>query len=189
MAHLFAGPGAYDMGVIERLRAENEELTPDVLLSENIFTSPDNPDDYEGLKQQLAFHKKRDRFCYIQTPGFFEPFNDIFGIENQLMYLALYPEELAELYRRQAQWTVRFADHCIDCGVDMVHLSDDWGAQKDLMFSPDTWWELIYPNMKQVVDHVHDRGCFASLHSDGCVKKVAEQFRKDGMYRIIRKTY
>ena len=62
----------------------------------------------------------------------------------------------------------------------MIHISDDWGAQADLMFNPDLWWEIIYPNMKKVVDHVHSKGVFASLHSDGCVNKVLDGIEKIG---------
>ncbi len=173
-AHLFGGPGAFRKDVIQHLRDENEELTPDLLTDSDFFTSPEDPQTYQNLKNALDFHKKRERFCYVQTPGFFEQFNQLFGIENQLLYLALYPEELGELYRRQADWTIRFADHCIDMGIDMIHISDDWGAQKDLLFSPVLWRELIYPQMKRVVDHVHSRGTLASLHSDGCVRKVTD---------------
>ena len=72
-------------------------------------------------------------------------------------------------------WTDAFVDRAVlDIGVDMIHISDDWGAQKDLMFSPTLWREIIYPHMKKVVDHVHERGCLCSLHSDGCVMKVAD---------------
>ena len=181
MAHLFAGPGAFRGDVLDRLRAENEELSPDILVDEDFFTSPDDPASYEGLKRVLAFHKKRERFCYIQTPGFFEQFNGVFGIENQLLYLAMYPDELYELYKRQADWTIQFSGHCIDCGVDMIHISDDWGAQKDLMFNPKLWQEIIYPNMKRVVDYVHSRGVFASLHSDGCIMKVADGIADIGL--------
>lgn len=180
-AHLFAGPGAFRKKVIERLREENEELTPDLLLDEDIFTDPDADACYDSVTRALDFHKQRDRFCYIQTPGFFEQFNGIFGIENQLLYLAMYPDELGELYRRQAAWTVKFADHCIARGVDMIHISDDWGAQKDLLFSPKTWRELIFPNMKTVADHVHNRGIFVSLHSDGCVAKVTDGIAELGL--------
>lgn len=174
MSHIFGGPGAFRDDVINRLRAENDELTPDLLLDEDIFTSPDNLGDYQNIIDAVAFHKQRGRFCYIQTPGFFEQFNGIFGIQNQLLYLAMYPDELGELYKRQADWTIKFAGHCIDLGIDMVHLSDDWGAQNDLLFNPKLWWELIYPNMKRVVDYIHSRGCFASLHSDGCIAKVTD---------------
>ena len=181
MAHLFAGPHAFNDALINSIREKNDELTPDLLTDKDIFLTPDDPGSYQKLDTLLDFHKKRGRFCYIQTPGFFEQFNSVFGIENQLLWLAMYPDELGELYRRQADWTIKFAGHCIDHGVDMVHISDDWGAQKDLLFSPALWRELIYPQMKRVVDYVHSRGCFCSLHSDGCVKKVADGIAQLGL--------
>lgn len=180
-AHIFGGPGPFDHGLIGKITAENGELTPDLLVDQPIFLDPNHLSSYEGIRQALAHHKARGRFCYVQTPGFFENFNGIFGIENQLMWMALYPDELNELYRRQAEWTVQFADHCIDLGIDMVHISDDWGAQKDLMFSPVLWKEIVYPHFKKVVDHVHARGALCSLHSDGCVMKVLDGMAEMGI--------
>jgi uroporphyrinogen decarboxylase len=168
-AHIFGGPGSFKDNVINELRAKKGELTPDLLLDADIFTNPDITETYGNIRSAIEFYKKRGRFCYVQTPGFFENFNGVFGIENQLAYIAEYQEELGELYRRQAQWTLKFADRCIESGADMVHISDDWGAQNNLMFSPNTWRKLIKPNLKTVIDHVHSRGCLVSLHSDGCV--------------------
>ena len=173
-AHIFGGPPCFNNDLFEELRVREGELTPDLLVDADIYLPADDMKHYEEAKKVIEFHKKRDRFCYMQIPGFFEHFNGVFGIENQLMYLLLYTEEMEELYRRQAEWNIRVADHCINLGVDMVHISDDWGAQKDLLFSPELWWRLIYPNMKKVVDHCHSRGVFVSLHSDGCVAKVAD---------------
>lgn len=180
-AHIFGGPGPHNYEMFREIAEREGELTPDLLVDADFFTAPDNMKDYEGLKNTIAFHKQRGRFCYVQTPGFFECFNGIFGIENQLMYLLLYTDEIEELYRRQAEWTIQFADRCIDLGADMIHISDDWGAQKDLLFSPALWWRLIYPNMKKVVDHCHSRGVFVSLHSDGCVAKVTDGIEKLGL--------
>ena len=180
-AHIFGGPDNYRSDVLEQIREENGELTPEHLVSADFFTDPDRPGDYAEVKRQISFHKQRDRFCYMQTPGFFEAFNGVFGIEDQLMWLAMDPESLGQLYRRQAEWTIRFAGHCIDCGADMIHISDDWGAQNNIMFSPQLWWELIYPNMKRVVDYVHSRGVFCSLHSDGCISKVVDGVARLGL--------
>ncbi|MBR3953955.1 MAG: hypothetical protein IKJ63_00600 [Clostridia bacterium] len=173
-AHIFGGPWSFDGETFDRIRAEHDELSPDVLLDYDIFISPDKMSDYDNIARSIEHHKKRDRFCYVQTPGFFEHFNTVFGIEDQLLYLALYPEELGELYKRQAEWTLRFAEHCIDLGADMIHLSDDWGSQKDMLFSPKTWKELIAPNVKTVADFVHGKNRFVSLHSDGCIAKVTD---------------
>ena len=180
-AHIFGGPDPFNRGLLDKIRRESDEFTPDLISDQPIFSDPDDMSKYENIKAALAHNKKRDRFCYVQTPGFFENFNSVFGIENQLCWLAMYPDELAELYRRQADWTIRFADNCIDLGLDMIHISDDWGSQKSLMFSPATWDELIYPNFKRVVDHVHSRGCLCSLHSDGCVSAVTDRLAEIGI--------
>lgn len=180
VAHIFGGPWSFDGGTFDVIRSKHDELTPDILLDYNLFTCPDDDSDFEQVKREIYHHKKRDRFCYMQTPGLFEHFNTVFGIENHLLYTALYPEELCELYKRQAEWTMRFADKCVSLGADMIHISDDWGAQKDLLFSPDTWNEIVYPNMKMIVDHIHSAGAFSSLHSDGCIKKVLDGIKDIG---------
>lgn len=179
-AHIFGGPWSFASQPFDEMQSRYDELTPDVLLDYDIFNVPDIDTDFENVKAAIEHHKKRGRFCYIQTPGLFEHFNSVFGIENHLIYTALYPEELCELYKRQAEWTVRFADKCISLGVDMIHISDDWGSQKDMLFSPATWKEIVYPHIKTIVDHVHAQGVFASLHSDGCIQKVLDGVRDIG---------
>jgi len=94
MAHIFGGQKTFREDVLEQLRAENEELTPDLLLDVDFFQQPDVPEAYRNVAEAVGFHKERGRFCYMQSPGFFEKFNNVFGIENQLMYLALYPDYL-----------------------------------------------------------------------------------------------
>ena len=147
-AHIFGGPSPFkNREYLRSIKDRYDEFTPEVLLDEEFFF-PAADQDWSRVKQALEHHKKRDRFCYLQTPGFFEFFNDIFGIENQLMYLILYKDELAELYSRQADWIIGYADCCLELGIDCVHVSDDWGSQRDLMFSPALWRELIKPNLK-----------------------------------------
>lgn len=179
-AHIFGTPRVLDENVLNRIREENGELTPDLLLNEDIYIFP-KEEAFGQIKKSLEFHRARDRFCYVQTPGFFEFFNDFFGIQNQLMYLILYKDELAELYRRQTEWIIQFADICIEMGMDCIHISDDWGSQRALMFSPELWRELIKPNLKKVIDHVHSKGVLVSLHSDGCVKAVTDELAEIGL--------
>ncbi len=183
-AHIFGAPNPYGNGAgIKELQESCDELTPDILL-EKAVTIPASEQDWTVVKNALEHHGKRGRFCYIQTPGFFEFFNGIFGIENQLMYLILYREELEELYKRQAEWVTGFADCCLELGVDCIHISDDWGSQRDLMFSPELWRDIIKPNMKKVIDHVHAKGGLVSLHSDGCVKAVTDDLAELGLDMI-----
>lgn len=183
LAHLFGGPSAFGEAM-KKLKAEVGQVTPEMLLDFKLG-SPDNMEDYAGLAEQLEFHKgQRGRFCYVQTNGFFECYNGPFGIENHLMYLALYPDEIAEIYRRQAEWNMKFAEHCIELGADMIHVSDDWGAQNSLMFSPAMFREFVFPNHKKVADFVKSKGAFVSLHSDGCVASVLDDIVEIG-YDVV----
>ena len=71
MAHIFGGPACFREEVLDEIRAREEELTPDLLLDVDFYRSPDQLVEYENLKEALAFHKQRERFVYVQTPGFF----------------------------------------------------------------------------------------------------------------------
>jgi uroporphyrinogen decarboxylase len=63
----------------------------------------------------------------------------------------------------------------------MIHISDDWGSQKDMMFNPEIWREIIKPHLCKVIDHVHSRGALCSLHSDGCISKVTDDLAELGI--------
>ena len=184
MAHIFGGPYPFRMEEIDRLKAAGEEITPEVLLSIP-WNDADDEAEYQNVSAELAHQRDaRGRFCYMQTSGIFEALNDPFGIEDHLCWLAMYPDEMAEVYRRQAAWNMRFIRNVVDLGVDMVHISDDWGAQNSLMFSPDTWRELIFPHHRDMVATAHKSGALASLHSDGNVNAVLDGIVEIG-YNLI----
>ena len=172
-AHLFGGPSAYVPEALAQIGGRT--IDPDLLLSVPM-TDPNDTGAYADIVQQVRHHKEqRGRFVYVQTPGIFEANNGaIGGIENHLLCLGLYEDALHELYRRQAEWNRQFACNCVELGVDMVHVSDDWGAQNGLMFSPRTWWDLIHPYHKTTADAVKATGAFLSLHSDGNVRAVTD---------------
>jgi len=174
-AHLFAGFGPYKHTDLKALREScGGTITPADLLQ--IDTSdPDNEEAYAQLKAEIEHHKtQRERFIYVQTPGIFEGLNSTFGIENHLMYLALYEDDLHKVYQRHAEWVRQYAINCLDLGIDMIHVSDDWGAQTGLMFSPEMWRRMIYPYHKITCDAVRRHGGYLSLHSDGNVMQVLD---------------
>lgn len=174
-AHIFGGPPTFPQEAVEQLRtASGGTIDPPAAL-DLPMSDPNDTQAYADVRNAIRRHKEeRERFVYVQTPGIFEALNGIFGIENHLMFLLAYPEELKEIYRRQAEWNRAFAENCLDLGVDMIHVSDDWGAQTGLMFSRETWKSLIYPNHKITADAVRRRGAFLSLHSDGNVNAVID---------------
>jgi uroporphyrinogen decarboxylase len=123
---------------------------------------------YEPLRNDVEYHKgQKGRAIWVQTPGVFETSAGILGLQGALETLALEPEKMHELFRRIASWASKYADHCIDSGADTIHISDDWGRNDALMFSPKAWWEHVEPTERITVEHVRSRGAYVSLHCDG----------------------
>ncbi len=171
LAHLFGGPRPYSSQEVTALRdqcaLQGRSIEPRDLLGLDL-SDVDSTETYESLRKDIEFYQEsRGRFVYVQTPGVFEAHNGYFGIENHLMYLLLFPDDLRAVYARQAEWTARFANNCLDLGIDMIHVSDDWGSQRGLLFSPETFGALIAPHHAPVAAAVHKRGAYLSLHSDG----------------------
>ena len=180
MAHIFGGPRPYNNDKLAELRRSGIEITPEVLL-ELPMEDPNRMEDYQNVIAALKHHRERNRYCYIQSEGIFECLNGPFGIENHLMYLALYPDELKAVYERQVEWNKQVANHMMELGVDGIHVSDDWGSQNSLMFSYDMFRELIFPYHKQMAENVkkHD-GILLSLHSDGCIASALDSIVEIG---------
>ena len=185
LAHIFGGPGGYPGAEIQKLRLDlGHPIEPGDLLDVPM-SDPNDASAYQSIIDQIRHHKEeRGRFVYVQTPGIFEALNGVFGIENHLGYLLLFEDNLHEVYRRQAMWNKAFANNCIDLGVDMIHVSDDWGGQNTLLFSPEIWWELIYPYHKRTCDVVKARGAYLSFHSDGNISSVIDGVIELG-YQVV----
>ena len=160
--------------------AKNFDITPADLLDIPL-TDPDDHAAWEKTKESLRHNREgKGRFTSISSGGYFEPYTGVFGLENQLMNFALYPEEIKQLNAKMAAWNKKFANNALDLGVDIVHFSDDWGAQWCLMFDPKQWWDMVYPYHAEVNAAIHKRGGYVSLHSDGCVAQVLDGIIKAG---------
>lgn len=184
-AHLFGGPPCYDGKALEALRASVARPVEPADFLGIPYLDPNDSAGYAGLVKSIRHHKEqRGRFVYVQTPGIFEALNGVFGIENHLAWLLLYPDDLKAVYARQAQWNRQFAMNCLDIGVDMVHVSDDWGAERGLLFSPAVWWEMIYPHHRTTTEAVTARGAPVSLHCDGDFSQVVDGVVKLG-YSVV----
>ncbi len=139
------------------------------------LNDPDDPAIYEPIKREIEHHKeKRGRAVLVQTFGVFEAANDFIGLEQNLVAMVECPELCRQLYERIARWSARYAENCLELGVDVIHISDDWGMNNAMLFSPQKWWELVYPAEKIICDAVLKRGGLLSLHSDGYIEPVLD---------------
>ncbi len=104
--------------------------------------------------------------------GIVEGTSTFLGIENCWRYLAEQPALMTAFFDRYADWLCGLVDSCVDSGVDLVTLSDDWGSNGTMLFSPRMWRRMIRPYTERVVQHAESRNCPVMLHSDGYIMQI-----------------
>lgn len=139
------------------------------------FTDPDDEAIYERIRREVAHHKgARGRAIFLQTPGVFEAANGLIGLETNLAEMSLRPGRVRLLYEKIAGWNGRYIQNALDAGVDVIHVSDDWGMNNAMLFSPRMWWDLVFPAEKITTDHARRLGAPLSLHCDGYLMDVMD---------------
>ena len=180
LCQAFAAGGPLNRAAIpEDLVSERTATYGKVLSLEDAIeiplNDPDNDAIYAPIRRAIEHDQgRRGRAVIVQTPGVFECSNGFIGLQNNLMELALQPELCRKLYDRIADWSCRYIDHCVDLGVDGIHVSDDWGMNNALLFRPQTWHEVIRPAAARIAAKARERGVWLSLHTDGDVTAVLD---------------
>jgi len=133
-----------------------------------------NPD-FAGtnIKEAVAQHGDR-RAIIAHIWGIVEGTSTFLGIENCWANLGLEPDLMTAWFDRYADWLGDLVDSCIDAGVDIITLSDDWGSNNNMLFSPRMWRRMISPYAARVVKRAHDRGVPVNLHSDGYILNIMD---------------
>jgi uroporphyrinogen decarboxylase len=103
-------------------------------------------EDFAGVNVVEAVEKQGDQRAVIaHIWGIVEGTSRIIGIEDCWLNLGKRPELMANWFDRYADWLCGLVDSCVDAGVDIITLSDDWGSNQAMLFSPRMWRRLIKP--------------------------------------------
>lgn len=112
--------------------------------------------------------------------GIFERLHTLMGVEEALCSLLTDPEEVKAYANAVADYKCKLIDKIAEYyKPDIICYHDDWGTQRGLFFSPDTWRDLIKEPTKRIVDHVHSKGILFELHSDGDIHTLIPEIADD----------
>jgi uroporphyrinogen decarboxylase len=152
-----------------------------------IVETPCDGDLFPTVREAVAAGRERSRAVFAHAWGVFELSQFLFerdgrpGTEDALLGMIAEPDVCRELYLRLGRWTADCVEAAIDAGVDAIELSDDWGQQNTMLFSPRTWWDLVFEPTREIVDRARSRGTPVIIHSDGDVSLVLDGIRQLGV--------
>ncbi|MGL6293323.1 MAG: hypothetical protein ACRC2P_08105, partial [Eubacterium aggregans] len=90
--------------------------------------------------------------------GIFERLHTRMGFEDVLCSLLTDPDEVRSYADAMVEYKCALIDKIAEYyRPDIICYHDDWGTQRGLFFSPDTWRDLIKEPTKCIIDHVHSK--------------------------------
>ena len=134
---------------------------------------PDDEASYDGLRKLVELHGE-DKAVVAHVWGVVEASYSFMGVEATLIDMTVKQEPMAELFRRLGRWSARVAENSLDLGADMIQISADAGSKTGMLFSPNTWREMVYPNDKRIADVARRQGKPVIMHNDGNIWEIMD---------------
>ncbi|MCK9287018.1 MAG: uroporphyrinogen decarboxylase family protein [Sphaerochaetaceae bacterium] len=139
----------------------------------SILPDPDDPLRYKNLKEEVEYHKNRDRVTFTNLMGFFASIHYfIYQFDLFLMDLILKPEETMHIIECVGQYNLRVASHLLEAGVDVICFCDDLGSENSLLISPVLCKSIFIPWHKKLADLCHSHGAILHMHSHGNINPI-----------------
>jgi hypothetical protein len=108
--------------------------------------------------------EKSMRATFI-APGLFEQCHHLGEIQNTLMNLYEYPDEMHDLIKYLRDFELEMAEGiCSNLHPDAIFHHDDMGSQKSTFMSPEMWAEFYVDAYKEIYGYYHDHGVEVVFH-------------------------
>ena len=133
--------------------------------------------------ENLAGARERagDKFLMGAGISIYERVHFIRGLENTWMDIHTAPEELCRLIDVLVQMNLVAIEKYAAAGVDGLIFCDDWGLQKQLMISPDSWREIWKPSYARIWKAAHEAEMLTLLHSCGYIVDALDDMIDAGL--------
>jgi uroporphyrinogen decarboxylase len=143
-----------------------------------------NPDDPNLLDEAMRV-LRGDSGQHFITPNFgfalFERAWSLRGLDTFMMDMALDPGFADDLLDRILEIQLKLIHRFIALGVDGGYFGDDYGAQKNMLFSPKMWQKFIKPRLAQMFAPFREAGLPVLMHSDGQIQAIIPELIEIGL--------
>jgi uroporphyrinogen decarboxylase len=153
--------------------------------SKNLDSNPWPDPNAPQLLEKALKTIEEDAGTHFITPNFgfalFERAWTLRGLDTFMMDMALDPGFTEELLNRILEIQLGLIRRFIDLGVDGGYFGDDYGAQKNMLFSPKMWRKFIKPRLAQMFAPFKEAGLPVIMHSDGQIQAILPDLIEIGL--------
>ena len=106
------------------------------------------------------------------------------GSENVMLWIGLYPDEVARFVERIGEFALEMTRAQIKAAggrLDGLVIWGDVAYRKDLFFSPDYWRRHFKPIVRAIVEECHSQGLPVIYHGCGNVNRIFGDFIEIGV--------
>lgn len=103
------------------------------------------------------------------------------GMPQLLEAMADLPTRVDDLFERIGHFERAVARRYVTIGVEAAWISDDYGMNSGLMFSPQMWRRFVRPHLRKLIEIYHDAGAIVLLHSCGNITQLVDDFLELGI--------
>jgi uroporphyrinogen decarboxylase len=103
------------------------------------------------------------------------------GMENLLIDFMENPSFVHELFGIIADFGLDIIESLKPFPIDAIRFSDDWGGQRGMLMSPDTWRSFIKPYMARLYAKAHERGYDVFIHCCGNILDILDDLVEIGV--------
>ena len=127
--------------------------------------------DPQQVNAWCAAHNEK----FLMTPTLARPFERLQFIRTtEELYVDLMdpPAGMLAFMEKMHDFYCRLIERWAQTDVDAISFMDDWGAQTDLLISPQMWDTYFRPMYRDYIDIAHRYGKKAFMHSDGHTLRI-----------------
>jgi len=150
-------------------------------LSTYSWPDPHDPKLLSKATESITADGGRHFVCPNFGFALFERAWSLRGFDTFLMDLVLDTDFAEALLDRITEIQFVLISRFIELGVDGGYFGDDYGAQKNMLFSPKTWRSLIKPRLARLFTPFREAGLPVLMHSDGQIREILPDLVEIGL--------
>jgi uroporphyrinogen decarboxylase len=141
---------------------------------------PCSKERYTHFEAQLSVNENRYKVAKISR-CLFERAWSLRGMENLLVDFVENPAFVHELFGIITDFGLGIIEALKPFPIDAIRFSDDWGGQRGMLMSPDTWRRFIKPYLARLYAKAHAQGYDVFIHCCGNILDILDDLIEIGV--------